>query len=62
MRQQVWDAGAATIDEIERIVQEEEIECEFARVPAYLHAPWALLRKRGFISQERSRPRGEAWV
>ena len=34
-----WDAGAAAIDEIERIVEEEGIECEFARVPAYLHAP-----------------------
>ena len=32
-----WDAGAAAIDEIERIVEEEGIECEFARVPAYVH-------------------------
>jgi len=37
--QAAWDAGAAAIDEIERIVEEERIECEFARVPAYLHAP-----------------------
>src|SRR6185369_2827452 len=37
--QAAWDAGAAAIDEIERIVEEEGIECEFARVPAYLHAP-----------------------
>jgi glycine/D-amino acid oxidase-like deaminating enzyme/nitrite reductase/ring-hydroxylating ferredoxin subunit len=36
--QAAWDAGAAAIDEIERIVEEEEIECEFARVPAYVHA------------------------
>ena len=35
--QAAWDAGAAAIDEIERIVEEEGIECEFARVPAYLH-------------------------
>ena len=34
-----WYAGAAAIDEIERIVGEEGIACEFARVPAYLHAP-----------------------
>ena len=33
-----WNAGAAAIDEIEKIVKEEGIECEFARVPAYLHA------------------------
>jgi glycine/D-amino acid oxidase-like deaminating enzyme/nitrite reductase/ring-hydroxylating ferredoxin subunit len=36
--QAAWDAGAAAIDEIERIVEEEGIECEFARVPAYVHA------------------------
>ena len=34
-----WDAGAAAVDEIERLVQEENIECEFSRVPGYLHAP-----------------------
>src|SRR4029453_5501077 len=34
-----WDAGADAINEIETIVGEEGIECEFARVPAYLHAP-----------------------
>lgn len=37
--QAVWDAGAAAIDEIETIVQRETIDCEFARVPGYLHAP-----------------------
>jgi glycine/D-amino acid oxidase-like deaminating enzyme/nitrite reductase/ring-hydroxylating ferredoxin subunit len=37
--QAAWDAGAAAIDEIERIVEEEGIESEFVRVPAYLHAP-----------------------
>ncbi len=36
--QAAWDAGAAGIDEIERIVQEEEIQCEFTRAPGYLHA------------------------
>src|SRR5205809_7982607 len=30
--QAAWDAGAAAIDEIERIVKEERIECEFARL------------------------------
>jgi len=35
--QAAWDAGAAAIDEIQRIVQDEEIECEFTRVPAYVH-------------------------
>jgi glycine/D-amino acid oxidase-like deaminating enzyme/nitrite reductase/ring-hydroxylating ferredoxin subunit len=35
--QAAWDAGAAAIDEIERIVEEEGIECGFARVPAYVH-------------------------
>src|ERR1700758_3980842 len=35
--QATWDAGAAAIDEIERIVGEEQSDCEFTRVPAYLH-------------------------
>src|SRR6266481_9839019 len=35
--QAAWDAGAAAIDEIERIVEAERIECEFTRVPAYVH-------------------------
>ena len=36
--QATWEAGAAAIDEIERIVEEEGMGCEFRRVPAYLHA------------------------
>src|SRR5512132_1032966 len=35
--QAAWDAGAAAIDEIERIVEEEGSDCEFTRVPAYMH-------------------------
>src|SRR2546430_449043 len=35
--QAAWDAGAAAIDEIERIVEKEEIECDFRWVPAYVH-------------------------
>ena len=31
------DAGMAAIDEIQKIVQDEQIECEFTRVPAYVH-------------------------
>jgi glycine/D-amino acid oxidase-like deaminating enzyme/nitrite reductase/ring-hydroxylating ferredoxin subunit len=37
--QAAWDVGAAAIDEIEGIVQNEAIECEFRRVPAYVHTP-----------------------
>jgi len=36
--QAVWDAGACALDEIERIVREEKIECEYSRVPGFLHA------------------------
>jgi glycine/D-amino acid oxidase-like deaminating enzyme/nitrite reductase/ring-hydroxylating ferredoxin subunit len=36
-----WEAGAFSIDEIERITQQEAIECNFSRVPGYLHAPVA---------------------
>ena len=61
--QAAWDAGAAAIDEIERIVREEAIQCEFTRVPAYLH-----LCKRDFSQKEVSslrkedQSRCEAWV
>ncbi len=37
----VWDAGAAAIEQIEEISKREEIDCEFTRVPGYLHAPIA---------------------
>ncbi len=37
--QAVWDAGAAAIDQVEEVVGKEGIECEFTRVPGYLHAP-----------------------
>src|SRR4029450_2294260 len=35
--QAAWDAGAAAIDEIDRIVAEEQSDCEFTRVPSYMH-------------------------
>ena len=33
-----WEAGSVAIDEIERIVTDENIDCDFRRVPGYLHA------------------------
>jgi glycine/D-amino acid oxidase-like deaminating enzyme/nitrite reductase/ring-hydroxylating ferredoxin subunit len=36
--QAVWDAGTCAIDEIERIVNEENIDCEFSRVPGFAYA------------------------
>jgi glycine/D-amino acid oxidase-like deaminating enzyme/nitrite reductase/ring-hydroxylating ferredoxin subunit len=36
--QAAWDAGAAAINEIQSIEEGEGIECEFTRVPAYVHA------------------------
>jgi glycine/D-amino acid oxidase-like deaminating enzyme/nitrite reductase/ring-hydroxylating ferredoxin subunit len=35
----VWDAGSAAIDQIVSIVRAEEIKCDFAWLPGYLHAP-----------------------
>ena len=52
--QAAWDAGAAAIDEIERIVREEAIDCEFTRVPAYVH-----LCKKDFSQKEVSLLRKE---
>src|SRR5436309_7252878 len=53
--QAAWDAGAAAINEIERIVEEEGIECEFARVPAYVHG-----RVGGSLKKEASSLKKEA--
>jgi glycine/D-amino acid oxidase-like deaminating enzyme len=50
-----WDAGMAAIDQIERIVQEGNIACEFCRVPGYLHAPVS-----GGQSDQRARLRKDA--
>ncbi|HUR56957.1 MAG TPA: FAD-dependent oxidoreductase [Opitutaceae bacterium] len=35
----VWDAGAAAIDQIVKLIRAEEIACDFRWVPGYLHAP-----------------------
>ena len=37
--QATWDAGQAAMDQIRAIIEAEEIACEFALVPSYLHAP-----------------------
>jgi glycine/D-amino acid oxidase-like deaminating enzyme/nitrite reductase/ring-hydroxylating ferredoxin subunit len=37
--QAVWDAGLAAISNIDAIVREEDIACELAWVPGYLHGP-----------------------
>jgi glycine/D-amino acid oxidase-like deaminating enzyme/nitrite reductase/ring-hydroxylating ferredoxin subunit len=37
--QAMWDAGLAAIDQIDRIVREHAIECDFEWVDGYLHAP-----------------------
>src|SRR4026207_2569167 len=53
--QAAWDAGAAAIDEIQKVVQDEQIECEFTRVPAYVH-----VCGKSFSQKEISRLRKEA--
>jgi glycine/D-amino acid oxidase-like deaminating enzyme/nitrite reductase/ring-hydroxylating ferredoxin subunit len=37
--QAVWDAGLAALAQIDTIVRAEDIDCDFAWVPGYLHAP-----------------------
>src|SRR5207253_948502 len=37
--QAAWDAGLASINQIDRIVRAERIDCQFAWIPGYLHAP-----------------------
>jgi glycine/D-amino acid oxidase-like deaminating enzyme/nitrite reductase/ring-hydroxylating ferredoxin subunit len=36
--QATWDAGRAAMDQIDEIVKNEDLTCDFARVPGYLHA------------------------
>ena len=38
--QAAWDAGRAAMNQIHEIVEQEELSCDFAWVPGYLHAPW----------------------
>lgn len=35
----VWEGGGAAIDQIANNIRDENIECEFAWIPGYLHAP-----------------------
>ena len=53
--QAAWDAGAAAIDEIEKIAAEEQSDCEFTRVPSYMH-----LRVDGASKKEASSLQKEA--
>ena len=50
-----WDANAAGLDQIAEIVANESIECEFSRVPGYLHVP-----KTGGTRDERPSLREDA--
>ncbi len=38
--QAAWDAGRAAILQINALVDSETIDCGYATVPGYLHAPW----------------------
>lgn len=35
----VWKSGSRAVDEFERIVKEESIDCDFMRCPGYVYAP-----------------------
>jgi glycine/D-amino acid oxidase-like deaminating enzyme/nitrite reductase/ring-hydroxylating ferredoxin subunit len=39
--QAAWDAGLAAVAQIDEIIQREQIDCRFAWVPNYVHAPRA---------------------
>jgi len=44
--QAAWDAGLAAIGQIDAIVQAHDIECDFAWVDGYLHAPGGTQSRR----------------
>ena len=54
--QAAWDAGLAAIEQIERTANDERIACDFARVPAFLHAV------RGGSHEDVARLRDEASI
>ena len=54
-----WRAGEAAIDTVEEIIRRESIECDFQRVPGFLHAAIhgakgesAVLRKEALLANE----------
>lgn len=54
--QAAWDAGLAAIGEIDRIVRQEEIACDFGWVPAYLHpvSPEAAAEELSVLEEQAS--------
>jgi len=38
--QAAWDAGRAAMQQIQSLVDEDKIDCDYSVVPGYLHAPW----------------------
>ena len=53
--QATWDAGLAAINQIHQIAEEENIACEFAWVPGYLHAANRKSEDEVFALQEDAR-------
>ncbi|MGH9144254.1 MAG: FAD-dependent oxidoreductase [Vicinamibacterales bacterium] len=53
-----WDAGLAAIAQIESIAADLELDCDFAWVPGYLHAPTT----QPADEDVRDRLRHEAWL
>lgn len=45
--QAAWDAGLAAIAQIDEIVREQQIACDFAWIPGYMHAPIGQARQAG---------------
>ena len=57
-----WDAGLAAIAQIDEIVRQESIACDFAWVLGYLHAPRRVTAERRGRFQGGSGPGGGAGV
>jgi glycine/D-amino acid oxidase-like deaminating enzyme/nitrite reductase/ring-hydroxylating ferredoxin subunit len=49
----VWDAGLSAVEQIDRVIGEEEIDCEWTWVPGYKHAvPGGTSDERETLQQE----------
>jgi glycine/D-amino acid oxidase-like deaminating enzyme/nitrite reductase/ring-hydroxylating ferredoxin subunit len=47
-----WEAGLSAIARIETVVRDEQIECDFERVPGYFHAASPAARERARFERE----------
>ena len=59
--QAAWDAGRAAMNQIHNNVQNEDLDCEFAWVPGYLHNPKGEAKSQGVKELEETPSSQRRW-